>query len=511
MAIPPEVSSPVLYMFGNPTLRPQFILMIGDDGAFVVPHGIKPTVEPFFVAHDDEKNVGIATALFNKHPKAQVTLFADMLAQDFRREALPRLNPLDRPKLINRRLQQAFPHARLRASFNLKSSRAHILMAGLHEKSPLFDWMERLRHRLPRICLLPVEGAEIVMRILPDAREGWAMMLSRERTGGFRQIVTHQGELIFTRLTPPLPATAKAPEIAEAVQRDITASLGYLARLGLADTSKLRVTLLAPDDMQDELGEMRLPVHSLTLLSPHKVAKHLRLPFVPYGNDAFADLVFAGHLALKRCPRLSLMTPAIREAYWHSQIKKIGQHVAALVLIIALGSVGFKGSDLMLTLLATHKETAQLDGLHKKLAETQAEAAPLTEPLGKLRQAYERQRLFAEPTPTPWPALTILNHALGDDARLTKLTWQNDSGKPNAEVLQIEARLANLAPADSERESVMGEFQRLTQNVASMMPDYAVTLSRAPFPATPQEPVTNETQKGATLITAELTIRKKTP
>jgi hypothetical protein len=506
---------PVCYLAKNQsmrrlsTFRPQFILMIGDDGVLCVPYKITGAPEPFFATRTDDVAVAALTKLLATYPKTQVTLLADMLAQDFRLETLPRLSPLDRPKLVRRRLKQAFPHARLTASFNVKSSRVQILMAGLHDASPLFDWLEQLKAHTPRIGLLPIEATSLVMKLLPDTKTSWAMLLSRQRTGGFRQIVTHKGELIFTRLTAPLPEDAEADAIAATVQRDIKASLGYLSRLGLSDPLQLRVLLLIPDMLHEALENLELPVHSITCVSPFKTAQQLRLPFVPHATDSYSDFIYAGWLAQKKRLRLSLMLPDMKLTRRTALIKKYGMRIAVAAFMFAFAMTGWLAADLADTLFATHAEAEQLATLQTQLEEERRTVAPITEPLGKLRQAVERQRLFHQPTAKPWASLSLLGQNLRD-ARLVKLDWQNDDGKPDHEVLQAEVKLANPAPDD--REQTIAAFQQVAQNLSQSMTGYNVSVTRYPFPAMPDESVSNNTNdKNAKLPTADIMIRKTAP
>ncbi len=503
--------APVPFMLHSKSaLRPRFILMVGDDGVLFVPYRVTGAPEPFFVPNADEKGAASALAALARHPDIPVTLFADMLAQDFRREDIPRLSPLDRPRLIRRRLQQAFPQARLTASFTLNAARTHLLMTGLHENAPVFDWLERLKPRTPHICLLPVECADMAMRLLPDAATGWALILSRQRTGGFRQIVTHKGELVFTRLTPPLPPQAAPQEIAEAVSRDIKASLGYLGRLGLSDSGQLRTMLLMPDTLHDALEKITLPVHSVTLLSPYKAARHLHLPFLPNADNSYGDLLYAGWLAQKRKPRLTLMLPDMKMARQTETIRRWGMRVAMAALLFALGATALQAGDLLAALVRNQKETAQLAELHKKLADMRT-ADPAGESVARLRQALERKHLFASPMPMPWAAFEALNRGLGENARLVKLDWQNDNGKTGDEVMQAQLRLTNNASL-ADRETTVAHFQQVAQNAAQAMPDYNVRLTRYPFPALPQETLSNSAPENAAAdTTAELTIRRAAP
>lgn len=496
--------------------RSQFILMIGDAGVLCVPYNIPEIAEAQFAAHGDNPASHDIIEHLKQHRKYPVILLADMLAQDYRQETLPRLNLLDRPKLIERRMKQAFPQARLTACMPIPSSRTQVIMAGLHDDSPLFDWLDKLKLHHPRIGLLPLECAGLAMTILPDAKDSWAMIISHQRTGGFRQIVTYKGQLIFTRLTAPLPADSPPEDMANILQRDVKASLGYLGRLGLSDSSQLRVAFILPDIVHEAMEVIELPVHSLTLISPHKIAAHLHLPFVPKAQDGYGDLLFAGWVAQKRRLLLPLMPPEMKRARTDYFLRLYGMRVATLALISMLAVTLWHAGGLAMTALHLHTENQKLEQLNNQLAHDRAAAAPVTEPLGKLRQALARKRLFSEPVVSPWPSLNQMTQGFTGQTRVVKLNWQNDQGQKGGEVIQADLQFVSeesSSPTNQlDKEQIIARFQQVAQKVAEALPNHVVEITRYPFPAMPEESLSNSSQEHiADEPTAELTIRGGAP
>lgn len=493
--------------------KPHIILLIGDEGILCLPFQIPDAPSPFFADLQDER-VRRMLALAARHSRVPVTLLADTLAQDLRRDTLPQLNFFDRAKLIRRRLQQAFPQARLTASLPVKTDRAQVLLAGLQTGGAVFEWLARFAAARPghpaRVALLPVECAGIVAKLLPRAAQDWALLLSRQRTGGFRQIVTRNGELVFTRLTPSLPFDAMPNEIAATIARDLQATRGYLGRLGLHDRAPLPAVLLLPDACHEAIRKTPLPVEDPLLITPHDAAFKLGLPFAPTLDDPYGDVVCAGWLARKAKPLLALVPDDMRQVRRTVVIRQWGVRATAALLLAAFGMAGWDASDVANVFIAREKEAAQLATLKQQLAEEQTMTAPVTKPLGRLRAALERQRLFNAPMASPWAALRKLNDGLGAETRLVKLDWQDQSGKPADEILHVDARLTSR-PDIADREATAARFQQTAHSVAQAMPDYAVEVSRLPFPALPQEALSNGTADKKAEATAELSIRRVAP
>jgi hypothetical protein len=346
---------------------------------------------------------------------------------------------------------------------------------------------------------------------MPGAEKGWAMILARFRTGGFRQIVTRDGQFVFTRQTQALPASADPRMVAEAIARDLGASLGYLSRFGLTEAADLRVALLLKDDLAVTLRAYaaagRLPVPNLTTLSPRQAAKKLGLGFAPDKGDGDSDLLFAAYAATRSKLRLPLMPAAINRQKQDAWIGRVGLRAAMAATVLALGMTGWNASQYGQRYYDNVRDGAEVAALRQRLVAEQASAASVAAPLGRFRVALERQRLFTEPQAMPWEALRQLGQGLEGKARLTALDWRDD------ESLRVDIRLiAGSGAAPFDREAVVADFRTLALEIASAMPAYVVEVTRYPFPALPQEVLTNvlgESPSVADAATAELAVRRR--
>jgi len=480
-----------------------FLLVVGDDGVLLVPPQRGKTVKTLFA--DSHDKAGAILEAIAASPRTPVLVLADTLAQVFRRDALPRLNFLDKRKLLKRRLQQHFPeppharHTQLTAALPLKNHAA--LLACLHDGGAAGLWFERLASLSTPPCstaLLPLESAPMVARLLPEARKGWGLMLSWQRTGGFRQIVTLDGELIFTRLTPPLPLTASPGFTTATLALDLQASLGYLARLGLTEGTPLYVIAVMPEKMHEALKTISLPLKSIVTVTPHQAAVQLGLPFGPAPDDPFGDLLHAAWLLGRPRPRVLLRQKRLQQTRNTSRLNRWGKNITAAVWLLALAAFGVEGYDLMQRALTLQQTATGIETLRQELAQERARLGPVTEPLGRLQKAIERRRLFATPEPQPCPVLRSLDKGLGSNARAVRIEWRPGApGRP--ETLRTSLRLTgNAAPARAKgamRQQTAQAFDALAVSLRAAMPDYDVTIGRYPFPALPNETLSNNDAK----------------
>jgi hypothetical protein len=489
----------------------SFLLMIGDNGALLMPPDQNTQASLFVAGHDDKQAKPILEALALR-PRVPILILADTLAQEFRRDELPRLNFLDKRKLLARRLKQHFPHTQLTAALTLKNNAA--LLAGLHDGGPVDVWLERLAplsNPSGSVALLPLESAGMVTALLPQARQGWGLLLSQQRTGGIRQIVTHNGALIFTRLTPPLPHETSPSYAAANLALDLQASRDYLARLGLTGGTPLHMIAVLPESLHAAVAAAQLPVENLSTLTPHQTAKRLGLPFAPAPEDPTSDLLYAAWLK-RRHPRTVLMHPETRRAHNTNHIKRWGTRAALAAWLFALTLIGWQGHDLVQLGIANRNAAREIGALRNQLEQERTTLAPVTEPLGRLRQALERKRLFADPASVPWPLLLALGQTLDGKDRIAQLDWQNETGKAQDEALQINLHFAD-ANTPEQKQEIFQHFDQLQQLLRTALPDYDVKIVRYPFPVLPDEPLSNSTDnnQAAPLRDGTLAFRRVTP
>jgi hypothetical protein len=161
------------------------------------------------------------------------------------------------------------------------------------------------------------------------------MLISKQRTGGFRQIVTKDGEPIFTRLTAPMPSDTGASYAAGFITLDLQASLDYLARMGLSDIGQMRLVGILPEAMNAAIAALKLPLQTIMTITPHQAARRLKLPFAPAPDESDADIIHAAWLTNKRRPRVALSLPKSKPQQKVAPKKLITAGVAAAAILTA--------------------------------------------------------------------------------------------------------------------------------------------------------------------------------
>lgn len=469
---------------------PFFVLMIGDDGALLLPpRGFKKASPVCARTHDEEQAAALLSVLKDA-PRTSIIVLADILAQNYKKEILPPLAFFDRKKLLARRLEQAFPKALLKTALPLSKTTA--LLASAEDKGPLGLWLDRL-HSLKNpsgtLCLLPMESANMTALLAPVSLDGWGLLLSCHKTGGFRQIVTHKGEMIFTRLTPPHPEHTHVDAIAESLAQDIQATRSYLARMGLTEGTPLHLAAILPSALHAPFSAQKMPLASQILFSPREASARLGLALPPGTGELSADLVHALWLQTRAKRKTNLMRPSQRKEQQTQKIMKSGSTLAILFGLLAVLTLGMKGATLWSLSQENKEKQGEVAALESELETARHTLAKEAAPLDRLRKAVERRRLFSEKEEIPKALIDGIGSALGSEARTLSFDWQKGE-------LKLELLLKDDSSKNQIDELARQKMVRSLDNIAFLLRGalvgYTVDITQYPFPTLPNETITNK-------------------
>lgn len=530
----------------------QIVGIVGNEGAVFVRLSGRQVLDHRYVPTPDPDGADAVQDLLAQDRKAPVTLLIDVLEQHYRETSIPKLNWFDRRKLIKRKLDQAYgedhltsylPLARRTAgevaSQGESAAAQRYVLIGVPDSDELDAWMDIVAgagNPLSAVTLLPVEGVDLVRKLAAgdDDKSGsapaWQILITRQRASGFRQIILHNGQLVFTRLTPNIEPDAPVDEIVENIEAEFRSTLSYLRRLSFTDADHLQLTIVDEAEVCAQIDHRRMRVRDARAITPAEAAESLGLN-VYDGEDAdgvaFADLLIAAWFAGQGRVRLNLTTPQLRRARLLTWVPRAT--AAAGVATAAIGGV-----YLGLWYMDVREKEARLAQLQAGHDRAEARLATLEEGndlgsvnLDRFAVVVDTREALGAVAPRYGEMLRQVSAALPEDMIVTRLSL--DPGTKDASLVRLakqelpdglsrrgytvhvrgaaaaededaapdiaaraglEATVRLLEPP-ADRPTVLIRYDRLRRNLAGRLPAHRVELAKQPFDSERSRPGEN--------------------
>lgn len=281
-----------------------------------------------------------------------VLILVDMVEQHYRKERIPNVSPLDKPNVIQRKLRAGFPKFNMRAAKKLhaessqqkrKSGDIYLLAALPSSKyfTRLIEAVVNSGAPTAGIGLLPVESASMTKTFQDklgkkDAGIGnaiWSVLITQNQGGGLRQIVTKNGELALTRVTPIVETDTEPDVWANEVAQEFKATMSYLARFGFSREDGLNVMVIANPEAGGLVEKFIAEDCNFTHMTVAQAAGHLGLKIGAHEDGRLADPLHAAWSGAKM--RLGMPVKAERM----QKASYVHQGVAAVMMALFIGMV----------------------------------------------------------------------------------------------------------------------------------------------------------------------------
>lgn len=257
-----------------------------------------------------EKNV--ASIIAKDCGKKPVLILNDMVEQHYRKERVVRagVNMMDKSSMVKRKLNVAFPSYQIRAAYPLKekipktdkqaAADVYIFaaVANTDQITATISATKRSLASVAGFCLLPIESSDMVKTLAAKvgAKKGrkknvWAVFIGQHRNGSLRQVLTKNGELALTRMSPMTDSDDDPETWAQGMYQEFKSTLGYLTRFGYDADDGLDVFVVANPAPGEALRAMFDEECDLHVMSADEIAKTLGIPLGPQPDSRYADVL----------------------------------------------------------------------------------------------------------------------------------------------------------------------------------------------------------------------------
>lgn len=354
--------------FSLPLPRPsRCVLLIGDEALAIydVTGSAARLVEsvPWATADFSEYVSEIIVRACGKKP---VLVLNDMVEQYYRKERIPKVGALDKASVVSRKLAATFSNYPIRSALTLKEKAGAIksasaggkpqpggglyLFAAVPSSDAFSRTMEAVKLSMAPLagfCLLPIESSDMVTMLAQSlSRKGrvrfrWAVFIGQHRGGGLRQIVTKNGELALTRITPVVESDDDPALWASEVHQEFKATMSYLSRFGYTPEDGLDVLVIASNEAGAILGEkIETPCH-YTSMTVGEAGRSVGVRVGRQEDDHFADPLHVAWAGRKNRFILPMKALEVEKIYRPRQMAI----AAMLVLLCGIGWLGYQMFD----------------------------------------------------------------------------------------------------------------------------------------------------------------------
>lgn len=284
------------------------VLLVSDEGLHIYIVNAKTVSLVETLPWDIENFLQTVVSLIAKEcGRRPILILNDMVEQHFRKEKIVKtgVGQLDKANIVKRKLNVAFPNYPLRAAYELKEkikktanqAPADVYIFAAVPNTTQFESTVNVSKKslnsLDGFCLLPVESSNMVSALSAKLSKGkppvWSVFIGQHRSGGLRQIVTKDGGLALTRMTPVIDTDKDPQQWAQEVHKEFMATMSYLSRFGYTPNQGLNAIAIANveggDILQSMIGD-DIHMHAMTV---SEAAKLINIPIGPQQEQHHAD------------------------------------------------------------------------------------------------------------------------------------------------------------------------------------------------------------------------------
>ena len=438
-----------------------------------------------------------------------ILLLNDMVEQHYRKERVPKVSPFDKANVIKRRVSAAFPSYPIRSALKLKER------APVREGKPggeiyllaAVPLSENIRKTLSAVqkcyaavsgfCLLPVESSGMVHALskklakVTEKAATWTVFVGQHRNGSLRQIVTKNGELALTRMTPIVDSDIDHDLWSAEVVSELKGTMSYLSRFGYDASDGLDVVVIANNSVADTVAAKIDFDCNLSVLTAQEAANLLGIRIGRQDDQRYADPLHIAWSGKKASFTMPLQASQLDKISGPARVAT----AASLVLLAACAYFGFEAFSSASQWAKNNTDLTaaqQAYDLVKKDHETEVakKAAVgvdflLIENSTKVFDALEKQSM------RPLSVFDTIGRALGPDIHLTSLNVKPVAGSvailpasdappvdPNAPPKQKEYEIVIkiIFPAELAPEVGVRKIDELQQRLRASLPSHQVAI-----------------------------------
>ncbi|MCB1782993.1 MAG: hypothetical protein KDI13_03285 [Alphaproteobacteria bacterium] len=484
------------------------VLITSDEALYIYDAGARRVTLVDTVPWTTERfDENVAAIIARECGGKPVLILNDMVEQHYRKEKVPRVSVMDKSNVLQRKLKVAFPHYPVRAALPLNEKVAKTdksiagdvyIFAAVPATEAFAKTMAAVRRSLAPVTglyLLPVEACDMISALAEklakrDRRKEkakWTVFIGQHHGGGLRQIVTRNGKLALTRMTPVIDNDDDPAQWANEINQEFKATMSYLSRFGYNAGDTMDIILISnssPGEMMREMIEVQCNFYSMT---PREAASILGFNLGSQDLGHYADSLHAGWNGRKATFILPMKAKEI------DRVSKPRQLATLLSVLLLLGGA-FQAYQLFdnFQIMSEHQteiddtlqKKAQLDLQYQKEVKRKEDLGfdiQLIQSALGVYEGLEKQRV------KPLDLFYYVGSALGRDMRIDRIQVDKAVAPVISRFVRkkdikkgpvFTAAMQMTFPSSTDAEKGNAEVQALQGRIQALIPDHIVKVTK---------------------------------
>jgi hypothetical protein len=489
------------------------VLLISDDALYIYSTTAKKVTLVEVVPWDAQNLVeNVAGIIAKDCGKKPVLLLSDMVEQHYRKERIVRsgVNAIDRSTMLGRRLSVALGKYAVRAALPLKEKipkvagqpGADIYLFAAIPDTPQLDGaigsVKKSMASIAGLCLLPVESASMVHELSQKlskktkTKAVWSVFVGQHKSGNLRQVITKNGDLALTRMSPFSADPQDVSSWSNEVYKEFRSTMSYLSRFGYDPDDGLDLIVIANESAGESLDALIEETCNLHVMSVGEAASTLGFTIGVHNDGDYADILHIAWASRKSRFTLPMKSGNVDRVHKPRQIAM----AASLVLLLggAFQSYQFteqfsKLTEVNSNIESVKKRRAQLDVWFQRVVQEK-------EAMGfDVRLVQSALAVYEELEASNIPALDVfkgVGAALGKDLRIDSIVLKRPDPRQSAVVSNFSSFVQQEKPADPLFDTTLKmtypgttdvdrgnqEVLDLSERLGKILPDHKVEITK---------------------------------
>jgi hypothetical protein len=470
----------------------SFVFFLGDEGMVLTYFKEGSIEKKFFFNQLTQEIADTITVMVKGEPKAKIYLLLDVIDQTYQIQSLPPVAKFSVQKLVKTRLERDFAPNDITSSLPLGKEESgrqdwKFLFISVVPSTLLMQWLDlilELDNPFKGIFLVPVESQQL-LEYLTASREDpcrWKLLVLHNKVSGFRQVITKDDKLIFTRITQSSTSGQSALVTAGNIEQEVHSTIEYLKRISFKEEEGLDVNIVAAKEVIDALDPAKIPSNRYhDFLSPADIAQNFGMDEGPFEDNHFADILFSAYIHHGKKRILPLKTQLAKKLALF-QLGLTALKIFTILLCLIL--LGLAGKNIY-AWYGAYTEATPLKAVVRKhnieISDLERDSDLLPDDAEKIQDIVSIHEKFSVQSDAPIGFIEKLASAIERGIIIRDISWTSKAdyttlAKKETEVVNVEIKVEFNRPF-SRAEEKLNFILEFMEKLAISFPNKTISYS----------------------------------